>query len=94
MNIAMTPDEKSALPGPVIEALARGNKIEAIKLLRDLRGSGLKESKDDVDAYIESRPDLRTRFAAAAEQQSKILLKWVVILAAIAAAVYWFGFRK
>ena len=39
----------------VARILARGNKIEAIKLARDKYGLGLKEAKD----YVERMPDLR-----------------------------------
>lgn len=35
----------------VIEALQNGRKIEAIKKLRELRGTGLKESKELVELY-------------------------------------------
>ena len=40
------------LPAEAIEALRRGNTIQAIKLLRAATGLGLKESKDAVDAYL------------------------------------------
>jgi ribosomal protein L7/L12 len=45
---------------PVVDAdiarvVARGNKIEAIKLAREKYGLGLKEAKD----YVEGMPDLR-----------------------------------
>lgn len=45
-------------PGPVtVEALvAAGRIIEAIKLLREETGLGLKEAKDAVDAYRNGRP--------------------------------------
>ena len=39
------------LPGNVVEALEQGNKIEAIRRLRESSGLGLKEAKDAVDAY-------------------------------------------
>ena len=39
-----------ALPAQVLAELARGNKIEAIKLLRQASGLGLKEAKDAIDA--------------------------------------------
>ena len=39
----------------VARILARGNKIEAIKLAREKYGLGLKEAKD----YVERMPDLR-----------------------------------
>ena len=45
---------------PVVDAdlaliVARGNKIEAIKVAREKYGLGLKEAKD----YVEGMPDLR-----------------------------------
>ncbi len=39
------------LPPEVQAALARGQKIEAIKLLREARGMGLKEAKEAVEAH-------------------------------------------
>lgn len=41
---------ETGLPDKVVDALKRGNKIEAIKLLREQAGIGLKEAKDAVDA--------------------------------------------
>jgi len=46
-----TKQSSGALPSPVQSALARGNKIEAIRLLREAAGLGLKEAKDQVDAF-------------------------------------------
>ncbi|HEX5841846.1 MAG TPA: ribosomal protein L7/L12 [Pseudomonas sp.] len=43
------------LPHEVVAALERGQKIEAIKLLRELKGMGLKEAKDAVDGYKPGR---------------------------------------
>ncbi|MFP6848119.1 MAG: ribosomal protein L7/L12 [Pseudomonas sp.] len=40
-----------SLPPEVVAALQRGRKIEAIKLLRELKGLGLKEAKDAVDDF-------------------------------------------
>jgi hypothetical protein len=44
------PSPTDPLPPDVLDALARGNKIEAIKLLRGHTGLGLKEAKDAVEA--------------------------------------------
>ena len=41
----------SELEPEVLKALNSGRKIEAIKTLRALRGIGLKEAKELVDAY-------------------------------------------
>ncbi|HUE93102.1 ribosomal protein L7/L12 [Pseudomonas sp.] len=43
------------LPPQVVAALERGQKIEAIKLLRELKGIGLKEAKEAVDDYMPGR---------------------------------------
>ncbi|MBI3148645.1 MAG: ribosomal protein L7/L12 [Betaproteobacteria bacterium] len=40
----------ASLPADVQAALARGNKIEAIRLLRATTGLGLKDAKDRIDA--------------------------------------------
>ena len=44
------------LPGKVLDALLRGNSIEAIKLLRASTGFGLKEAKDAIDQHLRRRP--------------------------------------
>ena len=49
-------DSPLPLPAPVLDALARGQTIEAIKLLREARGLGLKEAKDIVDAQLAGAP--------------------------------------
>ena len=40
----------------VVDLVRRGNKIEAIKLFRELTGMGLKESKEAVDAIAAGQP--------------------------------------
>lgn len=47
-------DASSHAPDSVRQALAAGNKIEAIRLLRAHAGIGLKEAKDRVDALAAS----------------------------------------
>jgi hypothetical protein len=42
-------DPYSDLPGPVVDALRRGKKIEAIKEYRVATGAGLKDAKDLVE---------------------------------------------
>jgi hypothetical protein len=50
--VQLTEDAASALADSVVQAaLDRGNKIEAIKRVRQLTGLGLKEAKDLVEAY-------------------------------------------
>jgi hypothetical protein len=43
--------DRNSLPPQVLEALRRGNKIEAIKLLRQAMAVGLAEAKSVVEAH-------------------------------------------
>ncbi|MEX5213937.1 MAG: hypothetical protein NW703_07200 [Nitrospiraceae bacterium] len=75
------------LPLPVVAALRRGEKIEAIKLLREDRQVGLKEAKDEVDRYLQANPALLQQMQAkqAATLQRFQLLVLVLIGIAIMA---------
>jgi ribosomal protein L7/L12 len=46
------PEPAKPLPVKVVEALQRGNILDAIKLLRDAKGMGLKDAKDVADRYL------------------------------------------
>lgn len=46
----------------VIDEIKQGKKIQAIKLLREEKGIGLKEAKIAVEAYINSHADIREAF--------------------------------
>ena len=71
---------KSSLSETAISALQRGNKIEAIKLLREERGLGLKEAKDEVEDYLRTQPSLQATFATAQTEASRSALLWLLVL--------------
>ena len=48
---ASTATNGNGLPAEAIAALSRGQVVQAVKIVRDKTGLGLKESKDLVDAY-------------------------------------------
>src|SRR5688500_8090207 len=56
----MSPEDRKkildALPPGVADALRRGQKIEAIKRLRESRSVGLAEAKSILDALLDSKP--------------------------------------
>ena len=56
----------------VIAAIASGRKIEAIKLVREQKGIGLKEAKEWVDAYIEDN-DLPSASTAKGGSNSNVV---------------------
>jgi hypothetical protein len=76
-----------ALPQTAVAQLEQGHTIEAIKIVRLESGLGLKESKDLVDAYLKSRPDLQRRLEAAQAETQQGFVRWLVIFLALAAAV-------
>lgn len=80
----------TSLPVAAISALHRGNKIEAIKLVREERGIGLKEAKDAVDEYVRTQPSLQSTFAAAQAQSGRTALLWLAILIGCAILLYVF----
>ena len=84
----------TVLSAEVISALHRGNKIEAIKLLREEQGIGLKEAKDAVDAYVRTQPDLEATFAAAQSRTSRSAVLWLMILIGGAILIYFFTNRR
>jgi ribosomal protein L7/L12 len=56
-SVAVSPPmHGAALPPAVLSAMARGDKIEAIKLTREATGLGLKEAKDAVEAAATGAP--------------------------------------
>jgi ribosomal protein L7/L12 len=83
---------KTTLSVAAISALHRGNKIEAIKLVRKERGIELKEAKDVVDEYVRTQPSLQATFAAAQAQSGRTALLWLAIL--IGAAILLYVFLK
>jgi ribosomal protein L7/L12 len=81
-------DEKMALSANVVAALTAGGKIEAIKLLREENGAGLKEAKDIIDAYLASRPDLSAAMNAEQQARQRGFLRVLVCIGLFAAAAF------
>lgn len=75
------------LPAQVQEALDQGNKIEAIRRLRDLTGLGLKEAKDAVDA-AGAGPHASEGQSPGQVRSSNGTWWWLVALAVLALAAF------
>ncbi len=81
------------LPAEVREALERGQVIEAIRRLRAERNVDLKEARDLIHAQARHRsvpqhPQLESMIQ---EDRSSPRLLIVLVLLAIAMAIYWFA---
>jgi hypothetical protein len=87
VNESKQPD---ALPQGAITALRGGNVIEAIKLVRLERDIGLKEAKDQVDAYLRSQPALKKKLEEAQAETRQSLSRWLILLLAIGALIAYF----
>jgi len=89
---AMAQASAALLPASVQAALSSGNKIEAIKLLREQTGLGLKEAKDAVEAMSDSEfATAEKQYHPTIEKPSGVnLLGWLAILATLAGALYYF----
>jgi hypothetical protein len=80
-------DTSIDLPAEAHAALLQGRTIEAIQIVRLRQGTGLKEAKDAVDAYLRAHPETRSRADAARAEGNPRALLWVaaLLMAAVAA---------
>lgn len=90
----MIQDKRSDLPEAVVAALSQGQKIKAIKLLREANAIGLKEAKDVIEEYIKSRPELSMRLAAIQGESIKGLFRLAIIIAALSLMAFWFYTKR
>jgi ribosomal protein L7/L12 len=75
-------------PAEAITALWQGNKIEAIKILRQAHHLDLKDAKDKVDQYLSNEPALQQRLATAQTESLPGLVRWLLAIA-LALIVYY-----
>jgi hypothetical protein len=81
----------SPLPTDAAVALQRGNKIEAIKIVRRASGLGLKEAKDLVEANLSAEPSLQAAYSAAQSQGGgRGLVLWLAVVLAAGWLAYLF----
>jgi ribosomal protein L7/L12 len=84
------------LPPEVRAELARGNKIEAIKLLRKASGLGLKEAKELVDGAESATPSMQpgrsTGLMRGEAPGGKVRTFFVVLVVLVLGAALWMMF--
>lgn len=81
------------LPPMAVSALSQGNKIEAIKIVRQEWGLGLKEAKDAVEAYARTQPALAAAMAESSASSKRGCVTWLIGIALAAAAVAYYYLR-
>ncbi len=96
---AQAPDRRpgqpppSTLPAEVASALQRGEKLEAIKLLREATGLGLKEAKDLVESTLGWQTAARQANLAPGEAPRSKLAGWILAGAIIVGLLAWYVLR-
>ena len=76
-------------PAEAITALWQGNKIEAIKILRQALHIDLKDAKNKVDQYVSNEPALQQKLATAQTESLRGLAHWLFIIGAVVLIVYY-----
>ena len=76
----------SELTEAAVSALREGQVIKAIKITRVASGAGLKEAKEQVDAYLHSHPELKAQLPQMS--QEAVFRLFVVFVGA--ALLVWF----
>ena len=84
------PETSRPFPPAAVAALSSGNKIEAIKIVREEWGIGLKDAKDAVEAYVQTQPALAATMQEATASSKRGCITWLVVLALLGAAAYYF----
>ena len=77
-----------SLPASVTDALQRGNKIEAIKLLREKTKLGLKEAKDIIEASSKVSNARRDALSPGEVPRAGASVGWIVALAIAGVLAY------
>ena len=82
-------ERRDDFPAEAIAALWQGNKIEAIKILRQALHVDLKDAKDKVDRYVSNEPALQQKLATAQTESLRGLARWLFIIGAVVLIVYY-----
>ena len=75
---------ETSLPPDVMQAVRSGNKIEAVRLVREYRGLGLREAKLLVDSLAANEPTPSGNLSPGMPRKSSGLL-WLALLLIVAA---------
>jgi hypothetical protein len=78
-------------PAAAIEALTKGQKIGAIKIVRQEWGVDLKDAKDAVDDYLRAQPVLESQLQEASKGARGL---WIWLLVLTGVGLFLFSFLR
>src|SRR5574337_418643 len=77
-----------------VEALRHGNVIEAIQVVRRERNIGLKEAKEEVEAYLVSQPALKKKMDQVLATAQQRFIRWLIGFLVLAAGMGYLVMRS
>jgi hypothetical protein len=79
------------IPLEAVTLLNEGHVIQAVKVVRQAEGLGLKEAKGRIDAYLSREPLLRAQLESRQRAMRRKFFLWFAVVDAIivAGVVYW-----
>ena len=83
-------EPKDDLPAEAVTALWQGNKIAAIKIVRQAHHIDLKAAKHKVDEYLSNEPALQQKLATVQTESLHGLIRWLFVIGVLAIAGYYF----
>ncbi len=85
-------DKPKPLPTAALAALKDGQKVTAIKAVRDSEGCDLATAKARVEVALLASPELRDRYQAQVRQSRSSLIFWIVLIdiLLVGGAAYWY----
>ena len=77
-------------PRTAVTALENGRKLEAVKLVRAAYGGKSRRAKQAVENFLERNPRVKNRMDSAKAENALSGFNWLLIVAGIGAAIYFF----
>lgn len=77
-------------PRTAVDALEKGKKFEAIKLVKTAYGGKSRRAKQAVENFLERNPKVKNRMDSAKAENALSGFNWLLIIAGICAAIYFF----
>lgn len=87
--MADNPNQPASLPPAAIDALGRGQTIEAIKIVRREQGLDLRDAKQAVDRYLEDQPHLKRKRDEVQAESRRGCMTWAAVILALLAIGYY-----
>ena len=79
----------NSIPPSAVAALNAGRKVEAIRIVRESQGIGLKEAKELVESYVALHSELQLRIEQRRSRGARGVLMWALFLGILA----WFALQ-